>query len=431
MRVDLHKLQRSIFEDDHRFKIVAAGRRFGKSYLAAVTLFVEAAKETKVLSTGEVFDLSLEEVYYIAPTYEQGKKILWPLLKSIGHDLIEKKYENEGYLILKNGRRLSIKGADRPNSLRGVGLSYVVLDEYAFMKEEVWDVIVEPALARSEGGALFIGTPDGRNHFYDMWQMGMLDAGHPSYEPDYRSWQFKTLDSPFITEAEVQKKQQRLTQARFRQEYEASFESGGGLILRRDSFPIVEHEPPDGDYYVTADLAGFQKSEMGRKISRRSDHAIAIVKSHSEGWWVKTIECGRWDVRECALRLVRAYQRNRPVRFGIEKTISMSAVLPYMQDEMNRIGTYFNIEPLSHGNTKKEERIEWALGGRSEKGRIQLSKGDWNEKFFQQVDDFPSPLASNDMIDALSYIDKVAIPYYDGPDCVDEWEPLDLILQTY
>lgn len=433
MEFSLHSHQRDIFEDTTRFKVVAAGRRFGKSYLAAITLYVEAAKDTKILKNGEEISLALEEVYYVAPTFEQGKKILWPLLKSMGDDIIEKKYEMTGEIILVNGRRISIKGSDRPDSLRGVGLSYCVLDEYAFMKEEVWDVILEPALARSQGGALFIGTPDGKNHFYKMWMLGRLQPGDKfefdgtvyAYDQDYRSWSFKSIDSPFIDEQEIAKKRERLSAARFRQEYEASFESGGGIILRRDMFPVVDREPMDGEWYICADLAGFEKAEAGRKVVRRSNHAIAIVKVHKNGWWVKEIEAGRWGVRECALRLVRAFHRHRPVSFGIERTISFAAVLPYMQDEMNRMGVWFNVEPLSHGNTKKEERIEWALAGRAEQGRIQVNPGEWNSNFFDEVDDFPSPLAPNDMIDALSYIDKVAIPFFDGPDCIDEWEPLD------
>jgi hypothetical protein len=437
MHVDLHQHQQVIFDDDTRFKVVAAGRRFGKSYLAALTLFVEASKDYKTISNGEIRDLSLEEVYYVAPTYEQGKKILWPLLKQLGQDLIATKYENTGTLTLHNGRRISIKGADRPDSLRGVGLSYVVLDEYAFMKEEVWDIIIEPALAWSEGGALFIGTPAGKNHFYKMWVLGNLQPGDEieydgelyRYSNEYKSWKFKTLDSPFILSKEVAKKRDRLSKSRFQQEYEASFESGGGLVLRANMFPLLDIEPVDGDYYVCADLAGFERSDAGRTVSKRSDHAIAVVKVHETGWWIKKIEFGRWDTRECALRLVRAFHRYRPVGFGIEKTMSMYAVLPYMNDEMNRLGIYFNIEPLSHGNQKKADRIEWSLGGRAEKGRIQLGPDDdrepWHSTFLAEAEDFPSTLAKDDLIDALSYIDQLAKPFYDGPMCLDEWQPLD------
>src|SRR5690606_22342160 len=133
MEVALHAKQSEVWNDDHRFKVVAAGRRFGKSFLAAAVLFVEGARLTKVRSDGVEVDLLLEAVYYLAPNVEQGKKMMWPLLKKIGASLISQKYENTGELVLVNGRRVSLKGADRPDSLRGVGLSYVVLDEYAFM----------------------------------------------------------------------------------------------------------------------------------------------------------------------------------------------------------------------------------------------------------------------------------------------------------
>ena len=82
MNISLHVHQADIFYDETRFKVVAAGRRFGKSYLAAVTLFVEGSRTSKVRSDGETIDLQLEKVYYVAPTFTQGKEILWPVLSS-------------------------------------------------------------------------------------------------------------------------------------------------------------------------------------------------------------------------------------------------------------------------------------------------------------------------------------------------------------
>lgn len=419
MDIKLHEHQQVIFEDDHRYKVVAAGRRFGKSYLAAVMLFVEAAKNYKVLSTGEKVDLALEEVYYVAPTFEQGKKILWPLLKEIGGDLIATKYENTGTLTLVNGRRISIKGSDRPDSLRGVGLSHVVLDEYAFMKEEVWELIIMPALARTEGGALFIGTPDGKNHFYELWKLGQVGI-----DPEWTSWTFRTIDSPFINPQEVAKARERMSAERFRQEFEASFESGGGAVFTEEMFPIVE-DTFHGDYYVTADLAGFQKVESGRKFAHLDDHAIAVVKVHAGGWHIKDIIHGRWDTRETSLRLVKAYHDWRPADFGIEKGMAMNAVLPYLQDEQNRLGIFFNVEPLTHGNKHKQDRIKWALQGRAEKGRITLEEGPWNRKFIEQACDFPSTLAHDDLLDAVAYIDQIAVPYWSGAESWDTHTALD------
>lgn len=420
MDITLHSRQSDVFHDPTRYKVVAAGRRFGKSYLAAVMLFVEASKNTKVRSDGVEVDLALEEVYYIAPTFEQGKKILWPLLKEIGQDLIESKYENTGTLTLLNGRRVSIKGADRPDSLRGVGLSYVVLDEYAFMKEEVWELIVSPALARVEGGALFIGTPDGKNHFYTLYLQGLS----PNF-PNWKSWHFKSADNPYLPIAEIEEAASRMSHERYVQEMEASFEGGGGLLMTTDMFPILDDLPYPGDLYIAIDLAGFEKVEGGRKIKKLDDHAIAIVLNHKGGWCIVDIIHGQWDTRETALRIVKAYRDHRPLAIGIEKGMAKNAVLPYLDDEQSRLNTYFTLAELTHGNQKKTDRIAWALQGRAEKGRIQLMRGAWNKTFLQQASDFPSTLTHDDLIDAVAYVDQLAQPWYDGPDMYDDWEPLD------
>lgn len=423
MRIDLHPHQLTIFHDPHRFKVVAAGRRFGKSFLAAATLFVEAAKTSKVRSDGVEIDLQLEEIYYVAPTFEQGKKILWPLLKEIGADLIESKYENTGTLTLYNGRRISIKGSDRPDSLRGVGLSYVVLDEYAFMREEVWEIIIRPQLVRSEGGALFIGTPDGKNHFWELWHKARIgEAGD-----DWKAFEFSSVDNPHLPSAEIDNAREQMSEERFRQEMEASFEAGGGKLMSKDMFTIIpaKERPYPGDIYIAIDLAGFQTSEGGRKISRRDEHSIAVVLNYEGGWHVIDIFHGQWDTRKTALMIVKAFRDYRPVKIGIEKGMAMNAVMPYLNDEMNRLGTYFTVEPLTHGNKNKTDRITWALQGRAEKGRISLEAGSWNRTFLQQAVDFPSPLSHDDLIDSVAYIDQLAEPWFDGPDIIDDWEPQD------
>lgn len=420
MKVSLHDKQADIFYDPTRFKVVAAGRRFGKSYLAAVTLYVEGSKTSKIRSDGVRVDLSLEEVYYVAPTFEQGKKILWPLLKELGHDLIDQTWENTGELRLINGRRISIKGSDRPDSLRGVGLSYVVMDEFAFMKEEVWEVIVEPALVLSEGGAMFIGTPDGKNHFYDLYQRGLSDEW-----PEWKSWHFASKDNPFLPAGELEKKKRSMSADRFRQEHEASFEGGAGIVLTKDMFRIVDDIPYPGDLYIAVDLAGFESVEGGRKIKRLDDHAIAVVLNHAGGWCITDIIYGQWDTRETALRIVKAYRDNRPVALGIEKGMARNAVLPYLTDEMNRLGIFFTPGELTHGNQKKTDRIAWALQGRAEKGRIQLLRGSWNKLFLEQAEDFPSPQSHDDLIDAVAYIDQLSQPWFDGPDTIDSWKPID------
>lgn len=429
MEVSLHSRQEEVFYDDSRYKVVAAGRRFGKSFLAAVTLFVEASKNETVRSDGEVIDLALEKVYYVAPTFTQGKEILWPVLKELGAGLIAQAYENEASLRLINGRTIHIKGADRPDSLRGTGLSYVVMDEYAFMKEEVWEMIISPQLSRSEGGALFIGTPDGKNHFYELFQQGNNDDF-----PNWKSWHFASVENPFLPASEIEERKNSMSKERFAQEMEASFEGGSGVIFTADMFTIVEEIPYPCEYYIAVDLAGFEKVEGGRKLKKNDDHAIAVVASWAGGWCIVDIIHGKWDTRETALRMVKAYRDYRPNAFGIEIGMAKNAVEPYLDDEMARLKTYFNVERCSHGNQKKTDRITWALQGRAEKGRIQLLNDKdksfedrWVRKFLQQAQDFPSQLAHDDLLDAVAYIAQISEPYWDGPDVIDEWEPLDAI----
>lgn len=429
LHFNLHESQLEIFNSPARFKVVAAGRRFGKSYLAAVTLLIEALKT----ESEDGRDLSLEEVYYVAPTFEQAKKIMWPLLKALGKlknegGVIDQCHEVTAVATLVNGRRISIKGADRPDSLRGVGLSYIVLDEYAFMKPDVWQMVLQPTLAAYKGGALFIGTPEGKNHFYELFQN--VSEKRPGYE-DWAAWQFESLKNPILTEAEVSRQIATMSVAAARQEFGASFNSGGGVHLREEWWKYAT-EPTEGDYYIACDLAGFTTEGSLKKgaLKIKDEHSIAVVKASQDGWHVKEIITGRWDVRETALRIVKAYKDYRPIKLGIEKGVLKQAVMPYLFDEQKRLQRYFLVYDLSHGGNKKEDRILWALQGRLEKGRLKLDAEittGWQRKLIEQANDFPSTVAHDDMLDSLAYCDQlVDTAYYvDQPE--DNWAPLDLV----
>lgn len=432
MDIELHARQLEIFQDTHPYKIVAAGRRFGKSYLAAVMMLAEASKSTKIRPTdGVEVDLLNEEVFYVGPTQDQSKKIMWPILTQLGDEagIIERKQEMVGVITLTNGRRISIKGSDRPDNLRGTGLSFVVLDEYAFMKPHVWEVIIEPQLARSEGEALFIGTPDGKNHFFELYNKGMSDEERWN---QYQSFHYPSTENPYLTAGYIEAKRETLSKDHFAQEYEADFESGGGSVLTPDMFEIVPRINVSGNRYIAIDLAGFQKSPDGHTFERLDEHAIAVVIAHRGGWLVERIIHGQWDTRETALRIVKAFRDHKPLKIGIEKGMAKNAVVPYLEDEQARLNTFFHIDELTHGNQRKQDRIAWALQGRAEKGRIQLLSDDhlshnekWLKQFLSQIHDFPSLLSHDDLVDALSYIDQLADPVYDAPAEFDWWQQTD------
>lgn len=419
---DLHDGQLQVFESDARFKVVAAGRRFGKSYLSAVTLLIEGLKETNRYG----YALNNKEVWYIAPTFNQGKDIMWGVLKDLGKDIIAKTVENTATITLINGRTIKIKGSDRPDTLRGSGLSYVVLDEYAFMKPDVWEEIILPTLSDVKGSALFIGTPEGKNHFYDIY----MDSQKEDYE-DWEGWHFNSLDNPLIDKEIIETARQRMSTHAFRKEFEASFTASGAGIFKSDMLVYDENEPSTGDYYITVDPAGFgdTKGLTQAKVNRMDETAIAVVKVGEYGWWVKEIDAGRWDIRETVIRLLRHAQKNHAITVGIEGGALKNAMGPYLNDYMRRLGTYPHIETCTHGGKKKTDRIAWSLQGRFEHGKIKLNPGSWNKKFEEQLLDFPNPLTHDDLPDALAYIDQIATTIYNLEDLMDieDYGVLDII----
>lgn len=417
LNFSLHEKQLEIFKSPHRFRVVGAGRRGGKSYLSAVELLIAGLQETNEYG----YNIKDKEVWYVAPTFQQAKDIMWSLLKELGQDVIESTLENVATIRLVNGRTIKLKGSDRPDTLRGVGVSFVVMDEYAFMKPEVWDLILRPTLSDVKGKALFIGTPEGKNHFYDLWM-----EGHREDLEDWASFQFNSMDNPVIDPEEIETARKTMTPEAFRQEYEASFEAAGGGSFKSEDIEYVD-EVPDGITYITVDPAGFGDGDgMTKSNLRKLDEmAIAVVTVNPDGWYVKEIIAGRWGIREASLQILKAAKKHNPAAVGIESGSLKNALMPYLEDQMRRLNIYPRIEPLTHGGKKKTERILWALQGRFQNRRIFLQRGDWNHKFIEQLLDFPNPLAHDDLIDALAYIDQISTTIYDTSFVPEEWEPLD------
>jgi hypothetical protein len=425
LRVALHPAQAAIYNSAARFKIAVAGRRFGKSYLAAYILAIEALRE--VNERGHPLGPE-HPVYYIAPTFDQAKRIMWRRLRKIlGYEkqggFIRGENVNDGYFELINGRRIYIKGADNKEALRGEGYAYVVMDEYADMDPEVWEEIIDPALMDVEGGALFIGTPKGRNHFYKLFSAAMTgDAGD-----EWEAFHFKSVDNPYLKKSEIERISRNPNKSRemIRQELEASFVSGEGKILRRSDFPILPHADPGmGQVIVTVDLAGFKKAD-GNKIVKSDETVICTTLVTEDEWTVLGVQHGHWDVRETALNIVLTVRAYPGCLLGIEHGALSNAVGPYLEEYMRTFQRYVTPQPLRHNNQQKQNRIVWALQGRSQRGKIRLVKGDWNEYLLGQIDDFPDPLAHDDGIDALAYVDQMYQTNFVTTQDVPEWEALD------
>ena len=401
--------QQEVMEEQSRFKVIAAGRRTGKSHLAAISLILNALNEKQ----GKVF--------YVAPTQGQARDVMWSTIFDIAGDIIEKSHVNNLEITLAGGNTIYLKGADRPDTLRGVSLKHLVMDELAFMKPDVWESILRPALADRKGSAIFIGTPEGRNHFYDLF------VGGRNW-PDWSSFHFTSFDNPLVDKAEIEHARQTLPSFSFQQEFMASFDARTSGFFDPDKFDIYDDIKVEGEYYISIDLAGFKQAGQ-RRARKRDNSAIAITKVTPQGhWYVEDIVYGQWSLDETVQRIFQAVEKYRPRRVGIEKGIAQQAVMSPLQDEMRRKSRLFVIEQLTHGNQKKTDRIAWALAGRFENGLIHLKKGDWNERFIDEAANFPSALVHDDLLDALSYCDQIAqVAYLDGIELEEEWEAFDAV----
>jgi Terminase large subunit, T4likevirus-type, N-terminal len=217
LEIRLKPAQMRVFTCRRRFRVLVAGRRFGKTYLALVELLRAASDRDRL-------------VWYVAPTYKQGKRIAWNRLKRLTRPYwAGKPSETDLSITLSWGSVIALRGADQYDSLRGDGLDFVVLDEYASMHPACWTEVLRPALSDRSGGALFIGTPQGFNHFYERYDRAQT-------EPDWAAFQFTTAEGGNVCKEELANAARELDERCYRQEFQASFEHlGQGRCIMRSS----------------------------------------------------------------------------------------------------------------------------------------------------------------------------------------------------
>ncbi len=414
LNFELLRWQKEVFNSPARFKIVAAGRRCGKSRLSAITLLIEGLNCPEGAA-----------VMYIAPTLGQARAIIWDLIHDLGRQVIKSSHINNLEITLINGRKIMVRGADNPDSLRGMSLTYVVLDEVAFIKQDIWEKVIRASLSDRKGRALFISTPSGRNWFYDIYKLGMEET-----DDEWRSWHYTTKDNETIDPKEIDAAERTLSSFAFKQEYLSSFDNAGSDVFKEAWFKTAP-EPKSGSYVVAIDLAGFEDvaKNAGAAKKRLDETAIAIVKITDNGnWWVKRIDHGRWDIMKTAVSILKAIREVQPIATGIEQGALRLAVLPYVSDLMRKNNVYTHISELSHGNKRKIDRVVWSLQGLMEHGRISFNEDeDWKE-FKDQLIMFPTAGVHDDLVDALSYVSQLTTSTYQQDYEEDDQEILDVII---
>jgi hypothetical protein len=213
--MSLNPGQLEVTNSGARFRVVIAGRRWGKTHLA-------------IRELAKVCRHPMKRAFYVAPTYRQAKQIVWDTLKWRMQDLgwARKVNESDLTITLINGSSISLRGADNPDSLRGVGLDFCVMDEFAMIDEKAWSEVLRPTLSDKQGSAMFISTPMGQGNWaYDLYQRGKARDEH-----HWESFQYTTLDGGNVQEEEIEQAKRDLDERTFRQEYLATFETAGNRI---------------------------------------------------------------------------------------------------------------------------------------------------------------------------------------------------------
>jgi hypothetical protein len=326
----LSQPQQTIAKNKSRFKVVVAGRRFGKTYLAIREICYQAKEPNR-------------EVFYVTTSYRAAKMIVWKPLKNKLLDLkwVKKINESELSILLKNGTTISLKGAEDPDKLRGVSLDYTVIDEAAECKlESLWGEILRPALADRQGNALFIGTPKGKsNAFYDLYVFA-----NEADNKDWSAFQYTTMDGGFVKPEEIEAAKRDMSERQFRQEFEATFETyenrvawafdrGVNIQAPKDLPTDIVHVGMDfnrnplvasiavqqGNTLYAIDeiqIFGSNTDEMCDEIKSRYPHSKVFVYPDPSGSRQQTSSGGRSDHSILANRgfVVKAPRKHDPVK---------------------------------------------------------------------------------------------------------------------
>lgn len=228
----LHPGQRSVYEDDTRFRVVACGRRWGKTELG------------KRLVIDEIFRGG--HVWWVSPTFGMADTV-WRELKSLLHGRWIDKSEQQRRISISGGGIVEVKSGHDPDALRGVGLDGAILDEAAFMAGDVWQAGIRPALSDRQGWAMFLSTPNGLNWFHRLYQ-----AGIDPLASDWASFHHPSVEGPKITMKEVEAARSEMSDRWFRQEYLAAFVEDAGQVFRNIDVVCTAQpgEPERGRKYV-------------------------------------------------------------------------------------------------------------------------------------------------------------------------------------
>jgi len=368
-RIELTAPQGEIFQHPARWKCVVAGRRFGKSYLANTWLLNEALAAKDLLC------------YYVAPTYRQVKEIAWLMLKRLlplGH--VAAVNESELSVTFKNESRIKLKGADNYDSLRGVGIDRLVMDEFADIAEEAWNEVLRPAMADRQGHGLFIGTPKGYN-----WAKRLYDKAQN--DPDWATWHFSSEEGGWIPPKELEAIRAEIGAVMFSQEHMAQFVDLASNIFRRDWWQYYREEPATHGCIQSWDTAFKKGSE--------NDYSVCTTWGLTKNAYVLLdMWRGQVEFPELKRQVQALYAKHKPYAVIVEDKASGQSLIQELQKE-----TVMPVFPVKVDSDKITRAN--AATPIIEAGKVMLpNEAPWLFDFIEEMTAFPAG-EHDDIVDSV------------------------------
>ena len=281
--------QKEILNYPARFKVVVSGRRFGKTYASIASLAKHASKPNS-------------KVMYVAPSYRMAKQIVWEDLKEMlrSKNWIKKINESELTITLVNASIIMLRSVDNPDSIRGLGLDHVVIDEAADVSslDEAWNAVLRPCLSDREGSALIISSPKGRGYLYDLYQ-------NEQRLEDWKSWQYTTIQGGNVTAEEIATAKAQLDERTFKQEYLAQWVDYSGLIY----YAFGEHNIVQRDNLLEPGTM----LHVGIDFNVDPGCAVIATKTQSGLHIIDELEMYGTNTQEMCAEIQRKYSNRRTI----------------------------------------------------------------------------------------------------------------------
>ena len=266
-----HPGQLEVLKSPARFKVLACGRRWGKSQLGLISILKAAHLEHK-------------RCWWVVPKYRTADEEIWgELVSAVKHLRGVAISKSKRRIELPKGGVIAIRSAHNPDNLRGAGLDFVVLDEAARMPAHTWHDVIRPMLADTRGGALLLSTPNGRNWFWERHR-----AGLDPLQEEWATFDFTTAQSYLVDPAELESIRQNTAQHIWETEYEAVFSDDRGQVFRGltdAAAPAPYDGPQPGHSYVAGVDWGRSRDYTAIAVLDASNNKmVALERFNQVGW---------------------------------------------------------------------------------------------------------------------------------------------------